>query len=160
PLVRAPVLEYDAYVTSIQVGGHVCTYHRQSRGSLQPDRAGDPTVVPPVRQAPRDDVQPRTPGWVVHPQNQRVERAGSQRIRGIERERRPRPLVIAEVVAVEPGVDDVAGRLELQCGEGAPVGRNQEADAIPTTGDPAGRRRGKGAWNLQQAPARGVVFAL
>src|SRR5207245_5252679 len=68
------------------------------------------------------------------------------------------PLVVAEVVAVEPDVRDVTHRAELeQRIRVAPLLRDQEIGPVEAAGRVAVGRRVEAAWYLDRLPARCVI---
>src|SRR5207245_9794039 len=84
------------------------------RGRLDPDRLGEPTIVPPVGEAPGHDVLARAPRWVVDADRDRVDLVGHHRVRRIKGERGRAALVVAEPAAVQPDVRDVIDGAEFQ----------------------------------------------
>ena len=152
------MLDDDRHIRTVEVGRHVGAHHAERGHSLQPDVADDPAVVPPVGKAPRDDVVAGPPLRIVDADREAVVGAWNQRRRGVEREGRIAPFVVAEVLAVEPDVSDVANRTELQervlAAEG---GRDEEVMSVETAGDAAVGRRVERAWDSDRRPGCIVI---
>src|SRR5207302_9848225 len=99
---------------------------------LQPDWLRQPTVVPPVGEAPGHDVLARAPGRIIDTNRDDIDVAGRDRIGDVERERRRATFVVAEVMAVEPNIGYVVGRAELQRDRLVlPVRRDVEILSVP-----------------------------
>ncbi len=123
------------------MGHDIRAGHLHGIPRLEPDRAGDATIVPPVSEAPRHDVVPRPPGRVVDPHRDQVLFARMQGLRRVERERRVAALVIAKVRSVDPHVRDVVHGAELERhGQAVPRGGHHERVPIPRPGLSVGRR--------------------
>src|SRR5205807_6541006 len=90
-----PMLNDDRDVRAVEMRYYVGAYGARGRDGLEPNVAHDPAVVPPIGKAPRNDVVAGAPHGIVDAYDDVVVRAGHQRARGIERERRIAALVVA-----------------------------------------------------------------
>ncbi len=105
--------EGDVDVDGVEVRDDVRAGDVRRGRRLHPHRAGDAAVVPPVDDAPRDDVAARPERDGVDADGQDVLLARTQGVTRLERERRRAALVVAEPRPVEPHVGDIVRRSEL-----------------------------------------------
>ena len=152
------MLNDDRDVRAVEMRYYVGAYGARGRDGLEPNVAHDPAVVPPIGKAPRDDVVAGAPHGIVDAYDDVVVRAGHQRARGIERERRIAALVVAEVVTVQPHVRDVTHRTELEQRICLPPLRwSEEIDSIEAAGRAAVGRRIEAPGHRDRVPGRAVI---
>ena len=110
----AALVEGDGDVRAVEVWHNVGAHRVNGGRGLQPHRLRQSTVVPPVGEAPGNNVLARAPGRIIDTDRDGIDVAGHDRVRGVECERRRATLMVAKVVAIEPDIGDVVGRAELQ----------------------------------------------
>ncbi len=128
----AALVKGDGNVGAVEVRHDVGTRRIDGGRRLHPDRLRQSGVVPPVGEAPGDDVLASAPRWIIDAHRDDVGVPGHDRVGGVEREGRRATLVVAKVVAVEPDIRNVVGRPELQSdGLVLPIRRDIEILSIP-----------------------------
>ena len=152
------MLQHDRHVCTVEVRADVGAHDAHRRDRLQPDVANHASVVPPVGETPWHDVVACPPLGVVDADNDRVVGARDQCFGRVQREWRVAAFVVAEIVAVQPDVGDVADGAEL---EGRvltePHGRDCELAAVEAGIGRLARRHVEGAGNVERRPV-GVVI--
>src|SRR5438132_4993301 len=110
----AALVDGNGNVRAVEVWHNVGAHRVNGGRRLQPHRLRQATVVPPVGEAPGNDILARAPGRIIDTDRDDIDVAGDDRVGGVESKWRRATLVVAEVTAIEPDIGDVVGRAKLQ----------------------------------------------